>query len=125
MDVLARRSIYCISDLCAFSGEVEESCEHTFVSCPFIQSLWQVIGQWCKVQAIYAFSFRDLLGLHDSINGSKKKRKAFHSIILTTIWCVWRTRNDVVFNRALVSLAKAIEETKAMSMLWVKRRAKE
>ncbi|KAJ0445049.1 hypothetical protein HanIR_Chr16g0838681 [Helianthus annuus] len=116
MDVLAR-SIYCISYLRAFCGEVEESCEHTFVSCFFVQSLWQVIGQWCKVQAIYAFSLRDLLGLHDSINESKKKREAFHSIILTAIWCVWRMHNDVVFNRALVSLAKAVEETKAMSML--------
>ncbi|KAM0025257.1 hypothetical protein Hdeb2414_s0021g00572411 [Helianthus debilis subsp. tardiflorus] len=64
--------------------------------------MWQVISTWCEVRSIYAFTLRDIRDLHEFIHGSKKKRKAFHVVVLIALWCLWRLRNDMVFNRKSV-----------------------
>ncbi|MFS7939902.1 putative reverse transcriptase zinc-binding domain-containing protein [Helianthus anomalus] len=122
---LARRSIQVPTILCVFCGEADETSEHLFVSCSFAQSVWQLITQWCKVSSIYAFGFRDLLVLHWYSRIPKKKMKAFHAIILKAIWCIWRMRNDMVFNRKPPSLANVIGSIKVLSLLWVKNMVKE
>ncbi|KAJ0629042.1 hypothetical protein HanIR_Chr00c28g0911471 [Helianthus annuus] len=96
--------------------------EHLFVSCQFSQTIWQLLSQWCHVSSIYAFHFHDLLQLHQSFSRSNKQRKVYQIVILTVLWSLWRTRNNVVFNNKQPHIAAVIEESNALSFLWVKYR---
>ncbi|KAJ0520325.1 putative RNA-directed DNA polymerase [Helianthus annuus] len=121
---LRRRNITTQNPMCRLCGDFEESMEHMFVSCQFSQLVWQVISQWCHVTPIYAFEFRDLLLLYQTMGGSKKQRKAFYAVVLTALWSLWRSRNNAVFNNKSPQVAGVIEETKSLSFLWVKNRSK-
>ncbi|KAJ0925693.1 putative reverse transcriptase zinc-binding domain-containing protein [Helianthus annuus] len=45
MAALARRGIPVTSLACVLCGEIDETCEHLFMSCQFAQTVWQIIGQ--------------------------------------------------------------------------------
>ncbi|KAJ0427646.1 putative RNA-directed DNA polymerase [Helianthus annuus] len=122
---LARRGIPVSTTVCALCGELEETCEHLFVTCQFAQIIWHVIGQWCKYPALYAFCFRDVLDFYKWAPGGKKKRKAFQAITLITIWCIWKQRNEIVYGGSQLSVANVVEEIKSRSFFWVRIRAKE
>ncbi|KAL8245015.1 hypothetical protein R6Q59_011273 [Mikania micrantha] len=61
-------------------------------------ALWQQISIWCKVTPIFAFEVRDLLELFKVHPVKESHKKVFHSIIITACWCLWKLRNEVVFN---------------------------
>ncbi|KAF5790976.1 putative RNA-directed DNA polymerase [Helianthus annuus] len=120
---LARRNVPVPNQLCVLCGEYEETCDHIFVSCHFAQSVWQNIAVWCKIPPIIAFGINDLLSLHVSIPGSKR-RKAVHAIVMVAIWSIWKIRNDVVFRQVSPIFTKALDEIKSMAYLWIKNRSK-
>ncbi|KAM0047357.1 putative reverse transcriptase zinc-binding domain-containing protein [Helianthus debilis subsp. tardiflorus] len=122
---LLRRNINVATDLCPLCGDFPETAEHLFVNCGFAQAVWHVVSQWCKIPPIYAFGIRDILEIHKYVTGSVKARKAIYAICLTSLWCVWKCRNEAVFNNTLWSLQKVIEEIKTLSLLWVKARARQ
>ncbi|KAL8215675.1 hypothetical protein R6Q57_022512 [Mikania cordata] len=80
------------------------------------------IESWCKLPPIFAFSFRDLLELPKSVARGKHSKELILSIIQTTVWCIWKARNDVIFNQRKVPKEKNVEEIKALSYFWVKHR---
>ncbi|XP_076952132.1 uncharacterized protein LOC143625763 [Bidens hawaiensis] len=116
---LAKRGISVPSVVCPICEE-----EHLMISCDFAQMVWSVITSWCKVPSIYAFSVKDLLELHKYTFFPKRKAKAFYVVCLTTIWCIWRARNVLVFEGKSVSLNNVMGEIKTLSFLWVKNRGK-
>lgn len=122
---LAGRNIFVASDTCQLCGDSAETTEHLFICCGFSQVVWQLVAQWCKIGPIYAFHIKDLLELHSHIGGSAKKKKAFYAICLTTMWCIWRHRNDAVFNLKQPSIQTVLGDIKTLSFLWVKARAKQ
>ncbi|KAJ0464423.1 putative reverse transcriptase zinc-binding domain-containing protein [Helianthus annuus] len=122
---LVRRNINMPNCLCPMCGEEQEDTEHLFVTCSFAQMIWQLVTQWCKIQPIYAFRVRDLLDLHQYVGGSAKFKKAFQAICHTVFWCIWRCRNEVIFEQGHCSLQKVIGEIKGLSFLWIKARSKQ
>ncbi|KAJ0838286.1 hypothetical protein HanRHA438_Chr16g0787371 [Helianthus annuus] len=54
--------------------------------------------------------------------GQGRRKKTFYAVILIGIW---NMRNEVIFKGKNASLAKVVEETKALGYLWVKYRSKE
>ncbi|XP_076892373.1 uncharacterized protein LOC143544101 [Bidens hawaiensis] len=122
---LAARNIHLESTRCPLCGDYDETSDHLFVSCQSSQVIWQVIAQWCKVPTLYAFSIKDLLDFHLTIQGTEKRRKVIHAMVLITIWSIWKLRNDRVFNQAETLHSKTIEEIKSLGYLWVRCRSKE
>ncbi|KAI3683245.1 hypothetical protein L1987_83746 [Smallanthus sonchifolius] len=121
---LAKRNIPLVSVACSCCGEAIESVEHLFVSCALAQSLWHIVSQWCKIPSIYAFEIKDLLEMHKFSRVSKKKAKMIHAIVLTSLWCLWKARNTLIFEGRQLSLANLVEEVKILGFLWVQCRSK-
>ncbi|XP_022007783.1 uncharacterized protein LOC110907058 [Helianthus annuus] len=119
---LAARNIDVGDTRCPFCGEYEETSEHLFASCQFSQMVWSVITQWCKVPPLIAFSFKDVLDLHLTVSGSKRRKKVLNAITQVVVWSMWRMRNEVIFNHASPSVVKVVEEIKYMAFLWIKNR---
>ncbi|XP_076939869.1 uncharacterized protein LOC143608822 [Bidens hawaiensis] len=122
---LAKRNIGTNSVLCPVCGDLEETVEHCFVTCGLAQSVWQAISLWCKIPSIFAFSIRDLLAIYKYVKFPRKKTKMFHAICLVSFWCLWKVRNDIVFNGKMVSVVNLVGDIKALSYLWVKNRSGE
>lgn len=38
---------------------------HIFTSCQFINTSWAIISAWLKIESIYAFTFEDLMKIHE------------------------------------------------------------
>lgn len=124
-DVMFRRNISVVSTVCPVCEREEESVDHIFIMCEVAQVLWCLISQWCKVLSIYAFSMQDLVELHKHLAASTDKSKAFHTVCLITIWCLWKKRNDRVHNGNPVLPHNMFEQVKAnIGYLWVKSRSK-
>ncbi|XP_076924509.1 uncharacterized protein LOC143586979 [Bidens hawaiensis] len=121
---LVRRNANMPSMLCPICGKTEELSEHLFVSCNFTQATWKLIDQWCKVPFFFSFSFRGLLEMFKVTRLPKRKAKAFHAVCLTTIWCLWKARNDAVFNGKLAQLNIVSGGIKALGFFWVRNRSK-
>ncbi|XP_076888484.1 uncharacterized protein LOC143538932 [Bidens hawaiensis] len=98
LSILYKRNIIDGSLDCPACGESEETTEHFFVSCGLAQEVWQAITLWCKVPYIFAFSVRDILDLYKFTKFPRRKAKYFHAVCLVSIWCLWKARNDMVFN---------------------------
>ncbi|XP_022040593.1 uncharacterized protein LOC110943145 [Helianthus annuus] len=122
---LVRRNINVESHLCPLCGDEPESTEHLFLSCGFVQSVWAVIAQWCKLPNAFVFSIRDILDMDVHTPGSAKLKKALYAVCLTSLWCVWKVRNETVFNQASPSVQKTVSDIKSLSFVWVKSRSKE
>ncbi|KAJ0535737.1 putative RNA-directed DNA polymerase [Helianthus annuus] len=101
---LIRRNINVTSNLCPLCSEYPETVEHLFISCEFAQMVWNVVSQWCKLSPVFAFGMRDILDGHSYVSGSPKLKKAFHAVCLTTLWCIWKSRNELVFQQKHSSL---------------------
>ncbi|KAD5961513.1 hypothetical protein E3N88_12986 [Mikania micrantha] len=45
-----------------------------------------------------------------------------HGFIQKAVWCIWKARNDVMFNQRKVLKEKIVEDIKTLSYFWVKHR---
>ncbi|KAJ0558404.1 putative reverse transcriptase zinc-binding domain-containing protein [Helianthus annuus] len=124
-EALIRRQINITDASCVLCGECMESSEHLFVACHFAQTVWQNIASWCKIPPIVAFDFKDLLDLHDFSSGPQKRKKTMQAIFHIVIWCIWKTRNEVIFRNSQPNVIKVLEEVKSLGYLWVKNRSRE
>lgn len=122
---LLRRNIIVESVMCPICGDIPETPDHIFAACGFAQMVWTFVSQWCGIPEIYAFGLRDLLELDAVISGSAKFKKAFQAVCLTSLWCIWKARNQVIFEHKSPSLQKTTGDIKALSHLWVKSRSKQ
>ncbi|XP_022024926.1 uncharacterized protein LOC110925274 [Helianthus annuus] len=122
---LAERNVRIESDRCVICGDYAETSDHVFMSCQLAQTVWSIVSQWCKIPTFSAFCIQDVLSMHGGISGSQKRRNIVQAIVHVTIWSIWNTRNDAVFNSVYPSVPKIIEEVKHMSYLWVKSRSKD
>ncbi|KAJ0471107.1 hypothetical protein HanIR_Chr14g0726101 [Helianthus annuus] len=90
--------------------EYDEDANHLFVSCGIPQQIWEFVTSWCRMSHIYILELKDFLKVQNRCRGSGKWRKMVSSIIQTTLWVIWKNRNDVVFNNKQPNLAKIKEE---------------
>lgn len=123
-DLLTSRGIILPSLTCKLCGEEEESVEHLFLTCRVAATIWSKVSNWCRIQPIYAFSFKDLMEVPSSIRSDKYFKKAIHVMIMATVWNLWKHRNKVTFERASPSVNAVFFETVADSSLWMRARSK-
>ncbi|KAJ0941986.1 putative RNA-directed DNA polymerase [Helianthus annuus] len=123
-EALLRRNFQITSSECIFCKEVVESADHLFAACRFTQEIWEELFRWCRITTPFFFSAKDVLGLHIHCRGSRRWQKIVYSVVQTAIWCIWRMRNEAVFNNKRAVAKNVVEETKVLSFLWLKHRAK-
>ena len=72
-----------------------ESRNHFFLACQTAKSIWHLIRIWVDFHWPESTSIDELYSWLDSWNGSKDKKDRLHGIIATTLWWIWRLRNDI------------------------------
>ncbi|KAJ0628444.1 putative reverse transcriptase zinc-binding domain-containing protein [Helianthus annuus] len=121
---LRKRNMLIEEPSCPFCCSADESAEHILTACSVSSAVWNDISLWCKIPSIYAFSIKDLLGIHSSLPASAKKKEAIYGIVIIVCWSLWRARNKLVFSNIPVRIDRILSEVKALSFLWYSNRSK-
>ncbi|KAF5771848.1 putative reverse transcriptase zinc-binding domain-containing protein [Helianthus annuus] len=117
---LKRRNVDIPSVMCPFYDEYEESVDHLFTACSLASRVWTAVSAWCNIPPIFAFAFKDLLDIHNSGLLGKKAKKIMLGLVISTVWCIWKARNDLVFNQIRRSPQEIVSEVKSRVMLGLK-----
>ncbi|XP_045810084.1 uncharacterized protein LOC123904464 [Trifolium pratense] len=102
---------------------VAEDCNHLFFSCNKVTELWRQVCLWLgcdyNLQEVGCKHFLSF-GL---IIKSKKGKKVRHLIWLATTWCLWRTRNNILFRGDKADFSALLDQIRFISWLWFGGRA--
>ena len=121
---LSHRNIHVVDISCPFCGEADETVDHLFSGCIIASVLWQHISSWCKIQNLFAFSFRDLLDAHNYVGLAGKAKDILYGIIIIGCWSIWKARNNLKFQQKKAKMEDIFGEVKVLGFLWAKNRAK-
>ncbi|XP_021980621.1 uncharacterized protein LOC110876768 [Helianthus annuus] len=82
----------------------------------------QKVSRWCGLAPIYAFSFADLLNVHNHKSVRAEVKKVVHGIMfisIFSIWCLWLARNKVVFSNVDAKVDSIFNEVRSLSFFMV------
>ncbi|GJR87366.1 hypothetical protein Tco_0211377 [Tanacetum coccineum] len=85
--------------------DVVETEEHLFVDCKIARDTWINVLNWWRIPNTTFLSLQDVFQLADDSPLEAKFSRFFDAVIQTTIWSLWRFRNNVIF-----SLKKTIKD---------------
>lgn len=81
--------------------QAQESIHHVLLGCVVAREVWDwVLHQWDKAQWLPTAD-TDLLLRWTSRPCRKAYQRDLWTAIILVFWCLWRHRNDVVFNGVL------------------------
>ncbi|KAF5769304.1 putative reverse transcriptase zinc-binding domain-containing protein [Helianthus annuus] len=121
---LISRNIAVDNASCGLCGEEDEMVDHLFTTCGFATMIWSYICSWSKSQCFILFSFKDLLEAHKHSGLSDPKQEVLKGIIRIGCWCIWKARNEAIFNNSPGKLDRVISEIKNLGLLWYSSRSK-
>jgi uncharacterized membrane protein len=95
-----------------------EEASHLFMFCNFAYGVWLRVFRWLGVVFVMP---QNLFSFFDSFVGAarnKKVAKGFALIWHTTIWLIWRSRNEVLFSNGTRDLVRVVDDVKLLSWRW-------
>jgi hypothetical protein len=119
-DNLARRGILRgdVPGSCVVCTGSLETVSHLFLHCDFAFSIWLDVFRWLGVSVVMPADLSTLFGYFVGLARSKKARRGFMLVWHTTLWQIWRSRKEVIFNNKVMNAADCVEEIKVLSWKW-------
>jgi hypothetical protein len=96
----------------------EEVVSHLFLSCEFAYGVWSNICRWLGIYIVMPNNLFTMFEYFVGVAWNKKMAKGFAIIWHTTIWSIWRSRNEVAFSNGVKDLVKVTEDIKLLSWRW-------
>jgi hypothetical protein len=75
----------------------EEVVSHLFLSCEFAYGVWSNICRWLGIYIVMPNNLFTMFEYFVGVAWNKRMAKGFAIIWHTTIWSIWRSRNEVAF----------------------------
>ncbi|XP_076909897.1 uncharacterized protein LOC143567303 [Bidens hawaiensis] len=123
-EMLIKRNINVESTLCLLCGSGEDTIDHILSGCLVSSLVWQQISVWCRIPQIFAFSSKDIMEIHSSMDLGKREKEILHGIIIIGSWRIWKARNLKLFEEIEVKIEDIMRDIKALGFLWLKNRSK-
>ncbi|KAJ9543812.1 hypothetical protein OSB04_023519 [Centaurea solstitialis] len=123
--VLDKRGIDMDSILCPRCNRDVETVSHALFSCEKVKALWQLVGNWWKLDVSNAGSLQDIL-LAAVRNGANSKGTArWEATIRCMTYLVWSNRNNLIFNSGKGDLVDKLVEFQRRIFEWLSNRNRE
>lgn len=103
-----------IDPLCPLCHQFEETVMHLFIECSVAKHIWFGLSFQQLIQFDFPWIDDYFLYWHDSICGLSPYNVSWSSIGPLVLWCIWKTRCEVVFKNVTSDLDKVILEVKRM-----------
>jgi hypothetical protein len=110
---VAGGSVDCV--LCV--GKAEEA-NHLFMFCDFACGVWSRIFRWLAVVFVLPQNLSNFFDCFVGAASSKKVARGFALVWHTTVWTIWRCRNEVSFANGTRDLVKVVDDIKLQSWRW-------
>ncbi|KAM0008212.1 putative reverse transcriptase zinc-binding domain-containing protein [Helianthus debilis subsp. tardiflorus] len=123
-EALRKKNVHFGEVTCRLCNCAGETSEHVFIGCYVASNVWNGISKWCKIPNIFAFSLKDLFGVHMDLRASEKKKDAVQGIMIIACWSLWRARNNLIFSNCPIKIASILSEIKVLGFLWFFNRSK-
>ncbi|XP_022036785.1 uncharacterized protein LOC110939535 [Helianthus annuus] len=121
---LEKRGVRVEDTTCVLCGFGCETIDHLIFSCVTTRALWWHVWVWLKIPNIgQADSIVDLLEEVHKLKGSKKWKRVICVVIFASIWIIWKSRNERIFERKQIRVECIIERIKEESFMWIKHRS--
>ncbi|XP_058733646.1 uncharacterized protein LOC131605289 [Vicia villosa] len=119
-DQLSKRNIIHRDEdkVCVLCVSVLENLEHLFFFCDFSKKVWENILIWMEVKLVGNVAGAEhILQCTQAVYG-KTRKKNLCIIWLATVWMLWNTRNNFIFNNTSLVLDDVIVSIKLVSWIW-------
>ncbi|XP_022036789.1 uncharacterized protein LOC110939539 [Helianthus annuus] len=121
---LDRRGVFVEDKMCVLCGYSIDSMEHLMFLCPTACAVWWNIWVWIKIPTnVQIVSTMDLLEWLFNLNGSAIWKKVILVISFATLWIIWKTRNERIFDGKQSRVEVMVDKTKEESFQWIKYRS--
>lgn len=124
-DSLLKRQIPLQATTCFLCNEEMETVDHMFTSCHFSAA---PSGQNWDHGAGYNrslhFSFKDIMDIPYTLRGDAEFKKGIHVLFMASMWCIWKHRNQILFDKIAPSVNGILCEILVLTALWLKARSR-
>ncbi|XP_035845315.1 uncharacterized protein LOC118491557 [Helianthus annuus] len=121
---LIKRRVMLESDVCSMCNDGPKLSKHLFTSYEVSYRAWLSIRKWFKLPHFILFSIRDILTLYETANMDKRKADILHGIMIMACWCMWKARNEKVFNKKDYAADRIFGDSRSFGFIWLKHRSK-
>nr|KAJ0217183.1 hypothetical protein LSAT_V11C300125490 [Lactuca sativa] len=95
---LLRRGISSMDKYCSYCGGVEETTDHLLCGCRAACTLTDLVFRWYGIQHSNFSYTSEVLEFVYNWGSCLNRRRMLIGICYGMLWCIWRARNDRVFN---------------------------
>ncbi|KAI3710195.1 hypothetical protein L2E82_39969 [Cichorium intybus] len=124
LTALITRGVKLESTLCGACINEQEHADHILISCPFARHIRKEIFRWCGIPYQNFNTVTELLTFIDNWSRCHRKTKRLRAVCYGLIWCIWRMRNDRLFNNTFSRPSQGAGQIQSVVHLWVKSRGK-
>jgi hypothetical protein len=103
---------------CVFCSNEVEDIHHVFFNCNLIVQVWDSIFNWLGSNLIVNASVSDHFLTFGGILKGKKTKGLRHIIWVATTWCIWRSRNNILFRGDSVNISSLFNQILYTAWLW-------
>ncbi|GJR27285.1 hypothetical protein Tco_1103517 [Tanacetum coccineum] len=107
---------------CPIYDDEIESEEHIFVMCNVAREARKNIFLWRKIDNTSINNLNDVINLADRVSFPTKHLKVFDVLVQTTLWFLWKFRNNVVFSSKRPRKELIFNDIKLYSFVWISNR---
>lgn len=112
------------STRCDICDNGDETISHVVFSCQIAVDIWSQIARWWDLDIPIVHSVGELFEWLDNLVLSSSCKKAFTVVIITTIWSIWRFRNDWIFGDKKPKKAFLFDFVVSQAFLWMSNRSR-
>ncbi|XP_058726431.1 uncharacterized protein LOC131597775 [Vicia villosa] len=100
---------------CVFCDNGTESILHSFLFCQNAGIVWKEIAEWIGIPFTIGVDLKDsFLNWSNSCRAKKVKSGKIGTVWLATLWSLWLSRNDIVFNNGSWNSRDVVWSCKAL-----------
>ena len=109
---------------CPFCDDDLETEEHLFIHCRIAKQVWLDFLRWWNLSNANFSTINELFSLTDHVHLTPNLIGCFNAVIHTTLWFLWRIRNELVFASKSPNKDLILNDIKHYSHTWISSRHK-
>lgn len=106
------------SQVCVLCNDVAEDSIHLFLHCVGVSVIWSKLMEWLDINIIIPPNLFIMWNCWNGAVHNKKIRKGVRLIWHAAIWSIWKARNDIIFNNAVLDFEALLESIKVLWWRW-------
>ncbi|GJZ25889.1 RNA-directed DNA polymerase, eukaryota, reverse transcriptase zinc-binding domain protein [Tanacetum coccineum] len=116
---LSSRGIDILKISCSSCNGNVESSNHIFFACNIAMEVWRLVRNWCDITFPLFASFEHWKNWFVFRQSLKEKKNRFYVIVASSLWWLWRFRNNVTFCSHPMRKSDIFDNIRSSSFSWL------